>query len=152
MATRTKKSQSKTLTTLLNLSPEEISSLPKPREGFTNHAETLFTLYAEHVDELSIKGQTPQNAMAELEAFQTLLEMERDAQKQLARIQETRALRAGNVWSTMLDVYARAQSAGRKDVEMMRAISDFTHFMKHKSKKSASVVTAPITTAPAAVS
>jgi len=84
--------------------------------------------------------------MAELEAYRALVEMEHVAQEHLNRIQDTRALRAGNVWSTMLDIYARARSAGRNDVEMRRAIADFAHFMKHKAKKASPVVATPAPT------
>jgi len=131
-----KQSRSNELTKLINLTREEMASLPKPREGFADHAGALFALYAAHEDELSIKGQTPKDAMARLHAYQTLLDLERVTWALFSRIQDTRALRAGEVWTTMLDVYARARAAGRNDAEMKRAISDFKRFMKHKPRTS----------------
>jgi hypothetical protein len=127
--------RSRTEVELIDLSPEEVRRLPKPREGFDAYAETLIDLYENNVEELSIKGYDASQTRDSLAALQSLKTMESAAKRQLALVQETRLYHMAIVWTAMLDIYARAQSAGRNNPTMKRAIAEFEQFMKNRSPK-----------------
>lgn len=120
---------------LVDLTPEEMSSLPRPRDGFEAHVEPLMALYARFEEELKIKGFDASSAGKHLASFQALEATERSAAKHLEMVRETRQLHASKAWSAMLDVYAKAQAAARTNKELAASLADFTNFMKTGPRK-----------------
>jgi hypothetical protein len=141
MATKTKQ---QALSTPVHVTSQDLKRLSRPKENFTRHVQPLLALYDAHLDEL--RALTSSEVNDQLAAYESLLAQEAAAQEALDRVQETRALRGSTVWSAMLDIYARAQAAGRNDADIQRGIEDFQAFLKHG--KRAKKTTAPANPTP----
>lgn len=114
---------------LVDLTPDEVEKLPKARPGFERFVEPIVQLYEAHPD-LVIKGLDIAEVRGRFAAFAALEAVERSAAKHLEMIQETRLLNSSKVWKQMLEIYAKAQAAGRTDADVKRGIADFVEFMK----------------------
>jgi len=120
---------------LLDLTHDEVQSLLRPRAGFEAFVEPLVELYQAKTEELHIKGFAPDALLDEVDTYETLLAMEAETKARLALIQKTRLFHASNIWRAMLEIYVRAQSAGRTDADVLRAIEIFAAFMKNGPRK-----------------
>lgn len=114
---------------LVDLTPDEIEKLPKARPGFERFVESVLAVYEGHPD-LVIKGLDVAEVRARFAAFTAMAAVEQSAAKHLEMIQETRLLNSSKVWKQMLEIYAKAQAAGRTDDDVKRGIADFQEFMK----------------------
>ena len=114
---------------LVDLTPEEVSQLARPRDGFEAHAPKLLAMYAKYGDELRIKSLDPAKVSAALHSWSALDDVEQSAAKHLEMVRETRAQHASNIWRAMMDIYARADASGRTNADIARAVSDFRAFM-----------------------
>jgi hypothetical protein len=118
---------------LIDLSPEEVKRLPKPKGGFLRFAAPLLALYETNGSALGsgLDAEAARASLSAVEALDAGLDAER---KHLEMVQETRLLHASTVWMAMLDVYARARAAARHDPELARAVADFERFMRKPRK------------------
>ena len=119
-------------TRLVHLKLAEMRKLLKPRQGFLAHAAPLIALYAHKEADLRVHGVTPDDMREALAGFQELLAREADSAALTDRLRSTRLLYGSKLYGWMLDVYARAKSAARHDVEVARAIDGFERFLQHK--------------------
>jgi hypothetical protein len=132
---------------LVDLTPDEIKKLVKPRPGFENFLSALLSLYRSE-PELQIKGLNLALIEAAFSSFVALQPLEASASKHLEMVQETRLLHSSNAWSGMLKIYNRAQSVAKTNQAVARGIADFAKFMKTGPYKKKSPAPAPA--APAA--
>lgn len=144
-AAATKKPTTPDMTSLVDLTPEAVKALQKPREKFEEHVESLFTLYAAHADKLGALSVDVDEARARLARYTELAPDEESARaeaesanKKLEMVVETRSLQAHTVWGVMLDIYGRAKQAGKKDAQVATAIKPFAKFMSTGPRKKAS--------------
>jgi hypothetical protein len=140
-----KKPATKDMTSLVDLTPEAVKALQRPREKFEEHVESLFTLYADHAGTLGALNVDVDEARARLARYSELLPDEDKARaeaeaanKKLEMVLETRGLQAHTVWSVMLDIYGRAKQAGKKDAQIAAAIKPFAKFMSTGPRQKAS--------------
>lgn len=120
---------------LFDLTPEEVSALSKPREGFEAHIEGLLALYEAEADELKIRGLELAEIRAHANSAKALAAIEAAAAKYAEMVRETRLLHAARVWDALLDIYAKAQAVGRTNEAVARGIADFAKFMKTGPRK-----------------
>ncbi len=126
MTKRTKKNGS---VALVDLSTEEVRHLSKPRDGFEQFVEPMLALYQAHRRQLGDLGATTNELRKDLSIYEELSAREAEAHKELSAIEDTRRVHGSKVWDALLDIYARAQAAGRTSIEVKRAIAEFAQFM-----------------------
>jgi len=121
---------------LVDLSPEAMKALNKPRDKFEDHLEPLFELYATHVEKLGALATGVDEARDRLARFKDLAAEEAAARaeaeaasKRLEMVTETRALQASKVWGVMLDIYGKAKQAAKTDARIAAEIKPFAAFM-----------------------
>jgi hypothetical protein len=124
------------MTELVDLSPQAVQALNKPRESFEDHVEPLFSLYAAHQDKLGALATGIEEARERLARFNDLAAEESAARaeaeaanKRLEMVTETRALQASKVWGVMLDIYGKAKQASKTDAAIAAEIKPFASFM-----------------------
>jgi hypothetical protein len=61
-----------------------------------------------------------------VDTYETLLAMEAETKAKLVLIQKRRLFHASNIWRAMLEIYVRAQPAGRIDADEI-----FAEFIKN---------------------
>jgi hypothetical protein len=133
--TRTARKKSGDGLELIDLSPEEVSALSKPRDGFEEHTESLLRLYEGYRDEMKVRGLDPATVRRDLAKFYALRPVRASASKHLEMVEETSAQSSSNVWRAMLEVYAMAQAAGRTNRRIAAAIAPFAKFMQIGPRK-----------------
>ncbi len=134
--------------TLVDLTPEEIKKLVKPRPGFENFVGALLSLCRSE-SELQIKGLSPSAIEAAHSAYLALQPLEASASKHLEMVQETRLLHSSNAWSGLLKIYNRAQSVAKTNPAVARGVADFAKFMKIGPRKKKAPAPPPPAPAPA---
>jgi hypothetical protein len=130
--------------TLISITSVARRRLLKPHRNFEEFTAPLVALYVAQIAKLRIDGLDPKATLATLEAYQSLAAEEAAAEAHLALVRGTRLLQSSQVWSTMLEIYARAQLAARKDPLIKAAIADFATYLRpasSKRKRTASPVT-----------
>lgn len=137
---RTAKSQKSRLS-LVALAPADVRKLPKAHKGFDSFAADLVALFKANPVALPATGLDFDELLANVSAYQSLAQPESDAHKQLVALQTTRIVRSSAAWQTMLEMYARAITAGRTNAAVRAGIADFVAFMKHARKKKAASAT-----------
>jgi hypothetical protein len=115
---------------LVDLSPEEVRRLPKPRDGFEQHVEAVMALYEGHGAALAIPGVRADGVRAQLVRLAALRQQEKTAREQLQMVAGTRLFVASTLWTTLLEVYARARAVGRTNEAVRRSVEDFARFLK----------------------
>jgi hypothetical protein len=120
-------------TAVVDLTPEEVLHLAKPKEGFAEYLEPLVELYVSHGG--SMPGFDADTVLAELQAYAELVTQVETQQAELALVMKTRALHASNAWRGGLQIYKWALIAGANNPEIKRGISRFEHFMMRARKK-----------------
>lgn len=120
---------------LVDLTPEEVRSLPKPRDGFEAHVEGLVNAKTKFAKELASASVDPAKTRANVAAAAKLDEAIAPLKKQLEVLEETRLLLTSNVWSDMLEIYRVAQAVAKKDAKVAKAIEPFAKFMSTGPKK-----------------
>lgn len=115
---------------LVDLTPEEAAALQRPRLGFEKFVDSLVQVYADHVDEMGIKGLDLDELRGRFAAWTALGPVETSAAKHLEMVQETRVLNAAHVWKMLMEIYVKAQTVSRTNTDVRRAIADFQAFMK----------------------
>lgn len=128
------KLKASTFDELVDLTPDEIKRLPKPRDGFEDYVTSILSLYAAQ-PELYVSTLSASEVEGRFRAFQTLKPLEASAAKHLEMVQETRLLHGSKTWSAMLEIYAKAKVAARTNPEIARGIADFAAFMKLGPRK-----------------
>ena len=116
--------------TLYDLTPQEVSAMSKPREGFEAFAEDILHLYETEQDELKVRGLDVAELRAHLASAASLAPVETAAAKYAEMVRETRLLHASRAWDSILEIYAKAQTASRTNQEIARRIADFTKFTR----------------------
>lgn len=133
---RAKKPATPDMTGLVDLTPEAVQALNRPREKFEEHMEPLFQLYATHREKLGALAIDVDEARARLARYAELGPDEAKARaeaeaanKRLEMVLETRGLQASKVWGVMLDIYGKAKQAAKKDAQIAAEIKPFAKFM-----------------------
>lgn len=133
---------SRDMTELIDLTPEAAKALVRPRDGFEEHAEPLFELWANHEETLGSLAIGVEEARERLARYRDLASEEVTARaavdaanKRLEMVQETRALQASKVWSVMLDIYGKGKQAGKSDAKIAAEIKAFVSFMATGPRK-----------------
>jgi hypothetical protein len=129
------KTQRADLSKLVDLSPEQVARLPRPRDGFESHVEGMLAFYEANKESLGLVKTPADEVRARLGAWQALASVEASAAKHLEMTQETRMLHSSTVWSAMLDIYGRGQQAAKRDPAIAAGIADFEKFMKVGPRK-----------------
>ncbi len=131
--TRKRTERSSASTAIVDLTPEEVLHLAKPREGFAEYMEPLVELYVSHGG--AIPGFHAETVLTELQAYAELVTQVAEQEAQLALVMKTRALHASNAWRGGLQIYKWALFAGESNPEIKRGISRFEHFMMRARRK-----------------
>lgn len=131
-----KKTATRDMTELVDLSPEAVKALNKPREKFEDHVEPLFQLYASHQEKLGALTTGIDEARERFARYDDLAAEEASARaeaeaanKRLELVTDTRALQASKVWGVMLDIYGKAKQAAKTDAAIAAEIKPFAAFM-----------------------
>jgi hypothetical protein len=121
---------------LVDLSPEAVKTLNKPREKFEDHVEPLFQLYVTHQEKLGTLATGIDEGREQLARYTDLAPEEASARaeaeaanKRLELVTDTRALQASKVWGVMLDIYGKAKQAAKTDAAIAAEIKPFATFM-----------------------
>jgi hypothetical protein len=120
---------------LIDLSPEAVAKLPKPREGFELHLGELLQIYTDHAQEMSIGNIRAEDLLTHMKTAETLKPLIESARKHLEMLEETSQWHTAQVWSAMLEIYAKAQVVGRSNPDVKNAIEPFVQFMKVGKRK-----------------
>jgi predicted RNase H-like nuclease (RuvC/YqgF family) len=135
MTTVKKGTKKSTATKLVDLTEEEVRALPKPREGFEAHVESLLATHAKFAKELASANVDGAKVRANLAAVAKLDESIAAARKHLEMLEETRLLLASNAWSDVLAIYGVAQVVAKRDAKVAQAIEPFVKFMSVGPRK-----------------
>jgi hypothetical protein len=118
---------------VVDLTPEEVLHLAKPKEGFADQIEPLVDLYiANHG---AMPGFDAETVRAELQAYVASEAAVAEQQAALALELKTRVLHASNAWRGGLTLYKWGLVAGQNNPAIKRGISRFEQFMKRKARK-----------------
>jgi hypothetical protein len=120
-------------TAIVDLTPEEVQHLAKPKEGFAEYLQPLVELYVSHGG--AIPGFDAETVLTELQAYAELVTQVAEQEAQLSLVMKTRALHASNAWRGGLQIYKWALFEGANNPEIKRGISRFEHFMMRPRKK-----------------
>src|SRR5262249_15339446 len=128
------------MTSLVDLPPETVKLLAKPRDGYEEHFDTLLALYEDHAGELGALTMAPDELRARRQRFQELgpereaaQRMADTAAKHLEMVDETRLLQASRMWTGMLEIYNKARAS--KDPAVKSSIAAFGAFMATGPRK-----------------
>lgn len=130
------------MTELVDLTPEAMRALGKPREGFEEHVEPLLHVWETHQDKLGVLAMGVDETRERLARYRELepavvaarAEVAA-AEKKLEMVLETRALQASKVWGAMLDIYGKGKQAGKTDAQIADEIKPFMAFMATGPRK-----------------
>jgi len=137
----TGKKQEKEITITSTMSTRARRRLVKPHVGFEEFVQPLITLYKANLAQMRIEGVDPDALVVKTRKFLARATDEQAAREALQRIKDERLQDSSEVWTFLLEIYARAQVFARTDPAMKRAIAEFTSFLKHGPRKTAAPVT-----------
>jgi hypothetical protein len=138
--TKKSKAEAKTakgdaLPSLVDLTPEEVTALPKPRVGFEEHVEGLLSVLTKFPSEMASAKVDPDVVRQTVAGVVKLDAAIAPARKQLELLEETRLLLASNAWRDLLEVYRIAQAVSAREPKIAKAIEPFSRLLAVGPKK-----------------
>lgn len=126
--------------TLIDLDPEEVRKLPKPKTDFPEIARQVLALYPEYKDELRLNEEDfdPAKVTEHLDLAEELIPYSEWLEKRAEQVRETRMEHLADSYRAVLALYHRVQAAEAFDPQVGYAfafLADYFGAGKKKGKK-----------------
>jgi hypothetical protein len=105
---------------LMDLDPEEIRKLPKPKTDFAEVARQVLALYPEYEDELRLSEEDfdPVKVAEHLDLSEELIPYAEWLERRAEQVRETRLVHLADAYRAVLALYHRSQAAEAFDPQV----------------------------------
>jgi hypothetical protein len=105
---------------LMDLDPEEIRKLPKPKTDFAEVARQVLALYPEYEDELRLSEEDfdPVKVAEHLDLAEELIPYAQWLERRAEQVRETRLVHLADAYRAVLALYHRSQAAEAFDPQV----------------------------------
>jgi len=105
---------------LMDLDPEEIRKLPKPKTDFAEVARQVLALYPEYEDELRLSEEDfdPVKVAEHLDLAEELIPYAEWLERRAEQVRETRLVHLADAYRAVLALYHRSQAAEAFDPQV----------------------------------
>lgn len=126
--------------TLIDLDPDEVRKLPKPKTDFSEVARQVLALYPEYKDELRLSEEDfdPAKVKKHLDLAEELIPYSEWLEKRAEQVRETRMVHLADAYRAVLALYHRSQAAEAFDPQVgytFAFLADYFGAGKKKGKK-----------------